>query len=62
MTTIVNTGRIDKTTNLEIKKPYTVAQYNKFYEGHRLGRPVPQFLLSSEENFKNGQNRWYCIC
>jgi hypothetical protein len=27
--TIVNTGGKDKKTNLEIKKPYTVAQYNK---------------------------------
>ena len=27
---IVNTGRNDSKTNLEIKKPYTVAQYNKF--------------------------------
>jgi len=43
-TTVVNTGRIDKTTNIEIKKPYTVAQYNKFYEGHRLGSTIPQFL------------------
>jgi hypothetical protein len=31
--TIVNTGRKDKTTNLEIKKPYTVVQYNKFMKG-----------------------------
>jgi hypothetical protein len=31
--TIVNTGRKDKTTNLEIKKPYTVAQYNTFIKG-----------------------------
>jgi len=32
-TTIVNTGRKDKTTNLEIKKSYTVAQYNTFMKG-----------------------------
>ena len=31
--TTVNTGRKDKTTNMEIKKPYTVAQYNKFVKG-----------------------------
>jgi len=27
--TIVNTGRKDRKTNLEIKKPSTVVQYNK---------------------------------
>jgi hypothetical protein len=31
--TTVNTGRKDKTTNLEIKKPYTVPQYNTFIKG-----------------------------
>jgi len=28
--TIVNTGRKDRKTNMEIKKPYAVVQYNKF--------------------------------
>jgi len=32
-TTNVNTRRTDRTTNLEIKKPYTVAQYNKIMKG-----------------------------
>ena len=31
--TIVKTGRKDRKTNLEIKKPYAVAQYNKFMKG-----------------------------
>ena len=31
--TIVNTGRRDRKTNMEIKKPYTVVQYNKFTKG-----------------------------
>ena len=31
--TIVNTGRTDRKTNMEIKKPYTVVQYNKFMKG-----------------------------
>jgi len=30
--TIVNTGRKDRKTNMEIKKPYAV-QYNKFMKG-----------------------------
>jgi len=31
--TIVNKGRKDKKTNVEIKKPYAVGQYNKFIKG-----------------------------
>ena len=28
--TVLSTGRKDRKTNMEIKKPYTVDQYNKF--------------------------------
>jgi len=31
--TIVNTGRKDKKTNMEIKKSYAIVQYNKFTKG-----------------------------
>ena len=31
--TTVNTGRKDRKTNMEIKKPYAVVQYNKFMKG-----------------------------
>ena len=31
--TIVNTGRKDRKTNLEIKNPYIIVQYNKFMKG-----------------------------
>ena len=31
--TIVNEGRKDRKTNMEIKKPYAVGQYNKFIKG-----------------------------
>ena len=30
---IVNTGRKDGKTNMEMKKPYAVVQYNKFMKG-----------------------------
>ena len=30
---IVNTGRKDRKTNVEMKKPYAVVQYNKFMKG-----------------------------
>ena len=32
-TTTVNKGREDMKTNIEIKKPYAVGQYNKFMKG-----------------------------
>jgi hypothetical protein len=31
--TIVNTGRKDRKTNMEIKKPFALVQYNKFMKG-----------------------------
>jgi hypothetical protein len=31
--TIINTGRKDRKTNMEIKKPYAVFQYNKYMKG-----------------------------
>ena len=31
--TVVSTGRKDRKTNTEIKKPYAVVQYNKFIMG-----------------------------
>jgi len=46
--TVVNKGRKGGKTNMEVKKPYAVGQYNKFIKG----RPVPQFLHSSEESCK----------
>jgi hypothetical protein len=51
-TTVVNRGRKDMKTNMEIKKHYAVVQYSKFIKGIDRGRPVPELLLSSEENCK----------
>jgi len=31
--TIINEGRKDRKTNMEIKKPYVVGQFNKFIKG-----------------------------
>jgi len=31
--TIVNKGTKDRKTNMEIKKPYAIGQYNKFIKG-----------------------------
>ena len=32
-TTTENKGRKDRNTNMEIKNPYSVVQYNKFIQG-----------------------------
>ena len=47
--TVVNTGRKDRKTNMEINKPYAVVQYNKFMKG--IDR-ADQLLLSPEEKCK----------
>ena len=39
--TIVNKGRKDRKTNMEVKKPYAVVQYNEFIQG--IGR-ADQYL------------------
>ena len=46
--TVVNTGRKDRKTNMEIKKPYAVVQYNKFMKGIDSA----DHYLSYEENCK----------
>jgi len=46
--TTVNEGRKDRKTNMEIKKPYAVSQYNEFIKG--IDRSDQ--YLSSEENCK----------
>jgi len=54
--TIVNKGRKDRKTNMEIKKLYAVVQYTELIKGvdradqylsyyYRQGRPVPSLLL-----------------
>jgi len=46
--TTVNKGRKDRNTNMEIKKPYAIVQYNKFIK--YVDRA--DHYLSSEENCK----------
>jgi len=41
--TFVNTGRKDKKTNMEIKKPYAVVQYNKFMKGIDRADQYPSY-------------------
>ena len=49
--TNVNKGRKDRKTNMEIKKPYAVGQYNKLIKGVDRTDQY-QLLLGSEENCK----------
>jgi hypothetical protein len=49
--TIVNTGQKDRKTNMEIKKPYAVFQYNKFMKAW-TGRTTASVLFSYVENCK----------
>jgi len=41
--TVVNKGRKDRKTNMEIKKPYSVGQYNKFIKGIGRTDQYPSF-------------------
>jgi hypothetical protein len=59
--TIVNKGRKDRKTNMEIKEPYAVVQYNKFIKGvHR----ADQYLIFSPVLRKTVKwlKKWYCTC
>ena len=49
--TNANKGRKDSKTNMEIKKPYAVGQYNKLIKGVDRTDQY-QLLLGSEENYK----------
>jgi hypothetical protein len=55
--TIVNTGWKDRKTNMEIKKPYAIVQYNKFMKGvDRADRYLSFYsvLWKTVKWYKNG--------
>jgi len=58
---IVNTGRKDRKTNLEIKRSYSIVQYSKFMKN--IGR-TDQYLsfYSFLRKTVNWLKRWFCIC
>jgi len=44
--TVVNKGRKDRETNMEIKKPYAVGQYNKFIKSlERAGQYLSYYSV-----------------
>jgi len=55
-TTIVNIGRKDRKTNMEIKKPDTVVQYDKFMKGiYRSDHYLSYYsVLRKTKIFENG--------
>jgi hypothetical protein len=59
--TIVNTGRKDRKTNVEIKKPYAVVQYNnKFMKGVYRADQCLSFYSDLWKTVKLSK-KWYCI-
>jgi len=50
--TIVNTGRKGRKTNMTIKKPYAVVQYNKFMKGVDRADQYLSYYSVTEENCK----------
>ena len=59
--TIVNKGRKDRKTNMEIKKPYAVVQCSKFIKGvNRTDQYLPYY--SFPKKTIKWSKRWYCIC
>jgi len=59
--TIVNEGRKDRKTNMEIKKPYAVSQYNKFIKGIDRADQYLSFYSVLRKTVK-WSKKWYCIC
>jgi hypothetical protein len=59
--TIVNKGRKDRKTNMEIKNPYAVVQYNKFIKGVDKADQYLNFYSVLRKTVK-WSKKWYCIC
>jgi hypothetical protein len=59
--TIVNTGRKDRKTNMEIKKPYAVVQSNKFMKGVNGADQYLSFYAVLRKIVKWPKKR-SCIC
>ena len=59
--TTVNNGRKDRKTNMEVKKPYAVIQYNKFMKGVDRADQYFSFYSVLKKTVK-WSKKWYCIC
>jgi hypothetical protein len=60
--TIVNRGRKDRKTNVEIKNPYAVEQYSKFIKGLDRADQYLSFYSVLKKTVKWSKKRWYYIC
>ena len=59
--TIVNTERKDRKTNMEIKMPYAVDQYNKFMKGIDRADQYLRYYSFLRKTVKWSKS-WYYIC
>jgi hypothetical protein len=59
--TIVNTGRRDRKTKMEIKKPYAVVQYSKFMKGIDRADQYCSYYSILRKTVK-WSKRWHHIC
>ena len=53
--TTVNKGRKDRKTNMEIKKPYAVGQYNKFIKGVDRANQYPSYYSVVKKTVKGSK-------
>jgi len=59
--TVVKKGRKDRKTNMEIKEPYAIGQYNKFIKGVDRADQYLNFYSVLRKTVK-WLKKWYCIC
>ena len=60
--TLANTEQKDRKTNIEIKKPYAVVQYNKFMKGVERADQYLSYYSVLRKTVKWSKEKWYCIC
>jgi hypothetical protein len=59
--TVVSKGQKDRKTNMEIKKPYAVVQYNKFMKDVDKADQNLSYYSILKKTVK-WSKKWYCIC
>jgi hypothetical protein len=60
--TTVNRGRKERKTNMEIRKPYAIVQYNKFVKDLDRADQHLSYYSILKKTVKIVKKMWYCIC
>ena len=60
--TTVNRGRKERKTNIEIRKPYAIVQYNKFVKDLDRADQHLSYYSVLKKTVKIVKKMWYCIC